>query len=141
MNARNRIISVMLVLGLAVGLTAPRALASTPSQQLKAQRVKYAKLQGQLAKVKKADAATIAMLNGQVATLTAKVTAQASGGLAAVLAGNPDDMWAAVNAIWAAFPKMPSDQFCGYDHDNFVTTSGGLTSTTLKFSLYPCATP
>jgi uncharacterized phage infection (PIP) family protein YhgE len=61
------------------------------------------------------DAETIAALKAQVATLTAQVAAQSQAGLAAVLAGNPDDLWNAVVAIYAKFPSMTADQLCGYD--------------------------
>jgi hypothetical protein len=61
------------------------------------------------------DADTIAALRAQVATLTTQVQQQSQAGLAAVLAGSPDDLWNAVVAIYAKFPTLPDDQQCGYD--------------------------
>jgi excisionase family DNA binding protein len=76
------------------------------NRQLRAQKLKVAKLSGQLAQA-----------NSQVVVLKAQASAQAQGGLSAVLAGSPDDMWASVQAIWQAFPLMPSGTFCGFDKD------------------------
>jgi hypothetical protein len=128
----------LVAVALALVVAAP-AGASTPAQQLRAQKVKYAKLQGQFAKLLKADAAKIATLNGQVVTLKGQVTAQSQGGLAAVLAGTPDDMWAAVTALWTAFPKEPDTAFCGYDKSNTAFTIGSTTSTSWTFTSEPCA--
>jgi hypothetical protein len=61
------------------------------------------------------DAQTIAALKAQVATLTAQVAQGSQAGLAAVLAGSPDDLWNAIVAIYAKFPSLPVDQPCGYD--------------------------
>ena len=47
--------------------------------------------------------------------MTAQVSQQSQTGLAAVLAGSPDDLWNAVVAIYAKFPTMTIDQLCGYD--------------------------
>ena len=160
----------VLALVLAIGVSAQ---AATPKQQLKAQKAKVAKLQAQLAKVKKDDAAKIAGLNAQVASLTGqvatlngqvatvtgqltaagtassttiaglngtiaalntKVTQQAQGGLAAVLAGNPTDLWNAVLAIWQVFPLQPPTEFCGFDKRNNVTGGTGLNFADYTFS-------
>ena len=70
------------------------------------------------------DAATIAALKAQVAALTAQVQQQSQAGLAAVLAGTPDDLWNAVVAIYAKFPTLPADQQCGYDKLKDGDTTG-----------------
>ena len=117
----------------------PAGAAQHSGQQLRAQKVKYAKLQGQFAKLKKADAATIATLNGQVVTLTGRITAQSQGGLAAVLAGSPDDMWPPSPRSGRRSPKEPDTAFCGYDKSNSAFTIGTITNTSWTFSSQPCA--
>ena len=141
-------------------LSATPAIADpTLKQQLAAQKAKVAKLQGQLAKAEAAaksrhrkDTRTITTLSqdraddlvlaakrdDQILALTAQVTRQAQGGVAAVLAGSPTDLWNAVGAIWQAFPKLASGQSCGYDKANTAVVSTGSSSTTWTFSLTTC---
>lgn len=175
----NRVL-VLVVLVLVV--VVPAAGAATPRQQV-------ARLQAQLAKVKRTDAAAIAKLKktnaatvtglqtqvtglqAQVATiaglnasittltadkatlaaqagglstqvvqLTAQVTAQAQGGLAAVLAGNPLDLWNAVTAIWQVFPNETST-LCGYQKSNYLFQSSSFTHTEYDFSAYTACAP
>jgi hypothetical protein len=102
------IATLVLVMAAPVSAATPNAVLKA---QLRAQKLKVAKLTGQLAKVKATDAATITTLNAKVLALTSQVTAQAQGGLAAVLAGSPDDMWAATVALWTAFPKRPDNAY------------------------------
>jgi hypothetical protein len=70
--------------------------------------------------------ATIGALQVQIGGLQAQVAAQAQGGAAAVIAGGPNAMWAAIVAIWQAFPMLPPSGFCGYDKSNSITGGTGL---------------
>lgn len=149
---------------LALFVVTPAATAATPNATLKAQvrvqKAKVAKLQKQLATTKRRDAAKIAglnatitagvasmaTLNGQVAALTAKaaaltvqVTAQSQGGLAAVLAGNPDDLWNAVAAIWQVFPNVGG--ICGYQKSTSTFTSTSFNHTAFDFDSYSACAP
>ena len=139
--------------------------------QLRTQKAKVAKLQAQLAKTKRQDAATItglktqagtipglnatiagltadkATLGSQVTTLTtqvttlnAQITQQAQGGLAAVLAGNPNDWWNAVTAIWQVFPNQTTT-LCGYQKQNYLFVSSSFTHTEYDFSSYTNCAP
>ena len=72
-----------------------------------------ATVNGQLSAANTASGTTIAGLNSTIAAQTAQITAQAQGGLAAVLAGNPTDLWNAVISIWQVFPMLPPSGFCG----------------------------
>ena len=78
--------------------------------------------------------ASVATLSGQVTTLTSQVSQQAQGGLAAVLAGSPDDLWNAVVAIYARFPTLPADQVCGYDKTTDTTPGPPPTGTDYTFT-------
>jgi hypothetical protein len=64
---------------------------------------------------------TNATLTTQNAALSAQVSAQAAGGLSAVLAGSPTDLW---NAIVAIYPLMPnSSGLCGFNTSAFFGSS------------------
>ena len=80
------------------------------------------------------DAATIADLKSQVATLTAQVSQKSQTGLQAVLAGTPDNLWAAIIAIYAKFPTLPADQICGYDKMTDTSPGGPPTATEYTFT-------
>jgi hypothetical protein len=82
------------------------------------------------------DAATIADLQSQVATLTAQVSQKSQTGLQAVLAGTPDNLWAAIVAIYAKFPTLPVDQICGYDKATDTSPGAPPTATDYTFTLW-----
>lgn len=53
--------------------------------------------------------------------------------LDAVTARNPDGLWDAMRAIYAAFPSLPPGEFCGYDK-SFIPSGGlGLVATSYTF--------
>jgi hypothetical protein len=50
-----------------------------------------------------------------------------------VLAGSPDDLWAAMRTIWLAFPRLQDGAFCGYSKDYNPGDGLGLVATTYTF--------
>jgi hypothetical protein len=80
--------------------------------------------------------ATIGALQVQIGGLQAQVAAQAQVGAAAVIAGGPNAMWAAIVAIWQAFPMLPPSGFCSYDKDNSTFGGTGLNITHFTFTDY-----
>lgn len=136
---------------LALVVAAP-AGASTPKQQVKAQKVTIAKLKAQLATAK----TTITTLNGQSVTLTASfakaqtdlatrtaerdtanasltaqvaLTSQAAAG--AITGLSPAQLWGLIGAI---YPLMPNSGLCGLSK-TFYAGSG---YTSYDFSLFIC---
>jgi hypothetical protein len=73
-----------------------------------------------------AKATALATANATIGGLQAQVAAQAAGGAAAVIAGGPNAMWAAVIQIWTAFPMQPPSGYCGYDKSNSISGGTGL---------------
>jgi hypothetical protein len=158
---RTRLLTICGVLAvlLAVGVSAE---GSTPSAALKAQKAKVAKLQAQLAKVKKTDAARIATLKGQVTTLTTantqltgqvatlttqstglqgqvttlngQLAAGAAGGTAAIIAAGPAAEWTAVVSMWNVFPMLTGGAFCGFDKSSNIFGGTGLNITSYTFT-------
>lgn len=126
---KTRTILTALLATCLLAATAGTATASTSDAALKAQlrtqKLKVAKLTGQLA-----------LANGQVVKLKAQVSAQAAGGLQAILAGSPDDMWSAVAAIWQVFPQMPDASYCGFSKDTTTLAGTGLNIAHFTFSNY-----
>ena len=114
------------------------AVAQTPQAQI-------ASLKKQLAAAKKTDvklAKQNAKLSGLYATeqswfknAEATIATQASGGTGAIIAGGPDAMWNAVEAIWASFPMLTVDSHCGYTKSSSTTAGTGPIVTTLDFEL------
>jgi hypothetical protein len=83
-----------------------------------------------------AQAAALSTANATVGALQGQVAAQAQGGAASVIAGGPNAMWAAVVAIWQAFPVLPPSGFCGYDKDNSTLGGTGLNIMHFTFTDY-----
>jgi hypothetical protein len=114
------------------------AVAQTPQAQI-------ASLKKQLAAAKKTDKKLEkqnAKLSGLYATerswfknAEATIATQASGGTGAIIAGGPDAMWNAVEAIWATFPMLTVDSHCGYTKSSSTTGGTGANVTTLDFEL------
>jgi hypothetical protein len=114
------------------------AVAQTPEAQI-------ASLKKQLAAAKKTDKKLEkqnAKLSGLYATerswfknAEATIATQASGGTGAIIAGGPDAMWNAVEAIWATFPMLTVDSHCGYTKSSSTTGGTGANVTTLDFEL------
>ena len=134
-----KLCGIPVVLALALVVAAPVSAATTPNailkSQLRVQKAKVAKLKSELAGAR----TTITTLNGQVATLTSQASATAilssgkdatiaglqtqnatltQGGLAAVLAGSPTDLW---NAIAAIYPLMPHSSGCGLSKSYYAS--------------------
>jgi hypothetical protein len=119
--------AVAAVAALALAVASP-AGATTPKiakleAQLQGQKLKTEALAARLATLKQVDAAnfrklhaTLAQREGVIAARDAQITQQAKGALPAVLAGNASDLFAAVAAIWRAFP---SDD-CHYDRSEIL---------------------
>jgi hypothetical protein len=114
------------------------AVAQTPQAQI-------ASLKKQLAAAKKTDVKLErqnAKLSGLYATerswfknAEAQIATQAAGGTGAIIAGGPDAMWNAVEAIWASFPMLTVDSHCGYTKSSSTTSGTGPIVTTLDFEL------
>jgi hypothetical protein len=128
--------SVHIAMILALLVVAAPATALTPKQQI-------ASLRKQLAAARhtnKALAARNARVNGlYLAQQTlyklaqATIQAQAAGGAAAIIAGGPDAIWAAVNAFWPVFPTFGLDSHCGYTRSGATTTAPGPVTTDVDF--------
>jgi hypothetical protein len=73
-----------------------------------------------------AQATNLATANATIGGLQAQIAAQAQGGGAAVIAGGPNAMWAAIISIWQAFPMQPPSGYCGYDKSNSISGGTGL---------------
>lgn len=143
--------TALAAIALALAIAAP-AGASTPAQQLKAQKAKVAKLSKQLAVAK----TKISTLNSQIVTLTSNfaqaqtdlaartaerdaanaslsaqtaLTVQAAAGTLPGL--SPDQLWAVMVAI---YPLLPNSDLCGYSRSLYA--SGNYTSYT--FTRYIC---
>jgi hypothetical protein len=118
-----------------LALAAP-AVAQTPQAQI-------ASLKKQLASAKKTNVkleAQNSKLSGLYATerswfknAEATIASQASGGTGAIIAGGPDAMWNAVEAIWAMFPMLAVDSHCGYTKSTSTTGGTGPIVNTLDF--------
>lgn len=52
----------------------------------------------------------------------------------AITARGPDGLWAAMVAVWQAFPRLDQTQICGYDKGS--TPGDGLGLTLTSFSFY-----
>jgi peptidoglycan hydrolase CwlO-like protein len=150
--------SVLIAIALALVVAVP-AGASTPAQQLKAQKAKTAKLSKQLAAAK----TKISTLNSQITALTgnfahaqtdlatrtterdtanaALATANASLAAQTILTGqaaagyvaglSPDQLWALIGVI---YPLLPDSSICGYSRSLY--TSGNYAS--YSFTRYIC---
>lgn len=107
----------------------------TPSQQiakLKQQlRVANGKVSDQQDEIDAQDALlsdqtdTIARLRNRIANQPAP--------LDVITSGSPDDLWAAMRAIWLAMPALDPGQLCGYDKSQVPGEGDGLTLTTYSF--------
>jgi hypothetical protein len=128
--------SVHVALILALLVVAAPVAAQTPKQQI-------ASLKRQLAAAKRtssrlqAENARLSGLylgeQGLYRQAQAAIQAQATGGTSAIIAGGPDVMWAAVNAIWLAFPTFGLDSHCGYTRSGSSTTAPGPKTTDVDF--------
>lgn len=68
----------------------------------------------------------------QIARLQSKIANQPAP-LDAVLSGSPDDLWAAMVAIWKTFPTLDPGALCGYDKGNVPGSGDGLSLTSWTF--------
>lgn len=135
-------LAVVLVLAAFVGTSS----AVTPQQTIK-------QLRSQLAAAKKANGrltnqndkvaseyltakANLATETATVSALQATIAAQATGGVQAAIAGGPDAMWAAMVALWTAFPlSPPAGEICGYKKSDDLEGGTGLSFNTFEFEL------
>lgn len=74
----------------------------------------------------------IADLNDQLARLRTRLANQPDP-LDAVVARDPDGLWAAIAAISRAFPNQPEGQLCGYDKSSASSESATLSLTSFSF--------
>jgi hypothetical protein len=128
--------SMLLAVTFAILALAAPAVARTPQAQI-------ASLKQELAAAKKTNSkleTQNAKLSGLYTTeqswfkqAEATIAAQASGGTAAIIAGGPDAMWNAVEAIWAMFPMLAVDSHCGYTKSTSTTGGTGPIVNTLDF--------
>jgi hypothetical protein len=137
MAPTKRSIMLLAVTAAILSLATP-AMAQTPQAQI-------ASLKKQLAAAKKTNLRLEkqnAKLSGLYATekswfkqAEGTIATQASGGTAAIIAGGPDAMWNAVEAIWAMFPILAVDSHCGYTKSSSTTGGTGPTFNYLDFEL------
>lgn len=110
-------ITVVVVVG-AVALAATPAVPDlTPVQIIAKQKKTIEGLRDQRADLRQerdAQDAVIEDLQASNARLRARLAAVPDP-IDAILARNPDGLWAAMQAIWAVFPTLPPGSLCGYD--------------------------
>lgn len=150
-------LALMLLVVASVASASPQAKKPTPAQmraKIKKQSALITRLQASLADARasladarnaQADqASVIADQRGVIADRNATITdrneqikaLQARDPLDAILARDADGKWAAMLALWRAFPSLPSGVFCGYNKTTDVLGSLGLSATTYTFYLW-----
>lgn len=125
---------VIVVLIVAVATTASAAPSGPPpsiaqlKQRINNLRSDKADLQDQVAaqdQVISDQADTIQRLRDRIANTPPP--------LDAILNRDPDGLWAAMRAIWLAFPTQDPSQICGYDRSNAPGDGIGLNVTSFSF--------
>jgi hypothetical protein len=150
------LVSALLLLSLSAS---PALAGPTLKQQLAAEKAKVAKLQRQFEHVKmaarakrQADAAetaswqrgqredlvVIGRLQSDNRALQAQITAQANGGVEAVLASGQTNMWEALKAIWQAFPQFAAGQTCGFDKSASLKVTDNAFADSYTFTQLSC---
>lgn len=134
MSRRALLILVVLLLPLVV-LAAASAPAAGPDPQIARLKQQVRNLNGKVSdqqdtidsqvSIISDQSDTIARLRGRIANWPDPVDA--------INAGSPDDQWAAMVAIWRAFPTLDPGQLCGYDKGNVPGDGDGLTLTSWTF--------
>lgn len=133
-----RLVLVVLAATLLLGATAaePTSPDSNPPTraQLKAKISRQANRIARLTDEIEAQDAVIADQNGTIASQGDTISRlRARDPLDAVLARNPDGLWAAVVAIWGVFPALAPGQLCGYDKATVPGGGVGLALTSFQF--------
>lgn len=131
-----RLALVLAALALLAGGAAASTHQPSPAQlraKIRAQAQRINDLKDTLASLRDERAAQDVVIADQ-STLIAKLRARDP--LEAVTARDPNGLWDAMQAIYAAFPKLPAGVFCGYDKTSAPLGSVGLVATTYTFYLW-----
>jgi hypothetical protein len=123
------------VLVLLLAVAAP-ALARTPRQQVASLRRQLAAARHLNTRLKAQNAKVDGLYRAEqnlYSQAQATTETQAAGGAAAIIAAGPDAMWAAVSAIWQAFPTFGLDSHCGYTKTGSTSVGPGPVTNYLDF--------
>jgi hypothetical protein len=118
-----------------LALAAP-AMAQTPKQQIASLRKQLVAARHSNSRLEAQNAKLNGLYVGEQGLYKqaqAAIQAQAAGGASAIIAGGPDVTWAALNAIWLAFPTFGLDSHCGYTRSGSTSVGTGPIVSDLDF--------
>jgi hypothetical protein len=120
---RPAVVAALVTLAFCAAAPTPAATPVPPAKQIKS-------LKSQLAKERRTTAGLRLQLADRAVDLQAAqaALAAATGGttdpLALVLAREPEGLWAAVQALYGAFPRLGPGVLCGFDANQNVSLGG-----------------
>lgn len=131
---------IVLSVTLAISVTSGSFAAADREDATPAQQIAALKKQLRVARLNNADLqdqidAQNSVISDQADTIQRLRTKLANqpDPLDVITARSPDGLWAAMLAIWQAFPALPVGLLCGYDKNSVPGDGIGLTLTSFTF--------